>query len=253
MTLSIGVVIPSWSAERATTVISNLYKYDTQEYVKKWRTSGASRVANRWGPVQAMAKGAEVISDTLDILVFCHDDIEVYEDWAMSITTIFEAVPDAGLVGFHGAKGLGSDDIYRTKYRLQQLARFNPMSNMVDAEQHGKRITLPCEVATIDGFFMAIRSDVYKEIGGWEACFCDKIVFHMYDSWMAMAVREHGYRTFLAPVNCRHQGGATEVGMAEEYEKWAKENGFKDGSDVHTQGHIAFYERFRGQLPVRVR
>jgi GT2 family glycosyltransferase len=248
--MSISVIIPSWSNSRATAVIQNLRKNDTQQAAQRYRPVGTNRLLERWGPVEAMARGAKDL--TTDILVFCHDDIEVYEDWAMAITTIFDYVPGCGLVGFHGAKGLGSEDIYRTRYQLSQLARYNPMSNMVDAEQHGKYVTIPVEVATIDGFFMAVRRETYEAVGGWEACLRDKIVFHMYDSWMAMAAREHGYRTFMAPVNCRHQGGATEVGMTAEYEKWAIENGFKDGTDVHTQGHLAFYERFRGQLPIRI-
>jgi hypothetical protein len=252
--MKIGVVVPSWSTERAEKVIDNLVKYDGWDLGISYIVSGANRKDNRWGPVEAMAKGAVALEGKgCDILVFCHDDIEVYEDWGIPIATIFEAREDIGLVGFHGAKGLGSEDIYRTRYQLNQLARYNPMSNMINAEEHGKRVTLPCEVATIDGFFMAVRTKAYYEVGGWEACLKDKIVFHMYDSWMALAVREHGYKTFLAPVNCRHSGGATEVGMAAEYEDWAISNGFKDSSEVHVKGHSAFYERFRGQLPIRIR
>lgn len=252
--MRLGVVIPSWSTERAEKAVNNLVKHDTQNLVVSYKVSGANRLEHRWGPVEAMAKGATALEGSgADILVFCHDDIEVYEDWAIPVATIFEVQPSVGVVGFHGAKGLGSEDIYRTRYQLNQLARYNPMSNMIDAEQHGKRVTLPCEVATIDGFFIAVRAKTYYEVGGWEACLADNIPYHMYDSWMVMAAREQGYSTFIAPVNCRHSGGATEVGMAGEYEKWAKENGFKDGSEIHTKGHSAFYERFRGQLPIRVR
>jgi hypothetical protein len=252
--IKIGVVIPSWSPDRANKVIDNLVKHDTQNLVTAYKVAGAMRTEDRWGPVQAMAKGAAALEGTgSDIIAFCHDDIEVYDDWALMISTMFERRDDAGVIGMHGAKGLGAEDIYRTKYQLGQLARYNPMSNMVDAEQHGKRVSVPCELATVDGFFIAVRTKTYYEVGGWEACLADNIPFHMYDSWMAMAAREHGYRTFLAPVNCRHFGGTTEVGMAKEYEKWAIENGFHDASAVHTEGHFAFYERFRGQLPIRIR
>jgi hypothetical protein len=252
--MKIGVVLPSWSTERSEKTANNLIKYDTQNLVVSYQITGSNRTEARWGPVEAMAKGAVALEGSgCDVLVFCHDDIEVYEDWAIPVSTIFEVREDAGLVGFHGAKGLGSEDIYRTKYQLNQLARYNPMSNMLDAEKHGKKVTLPCEVATVDGFFMAVRTKTYYEVGGWEACLKDNIPYHMYDSWMAMVAREHGYSTFLAPVNCRHSGGATEVGMAAEYEIWAKENGFKDSSEVHVKGHEAFYGRFRGQLPIRIR
>jgi hypothetical protein len=74
----------------------------------------------------------------------------------------------------------------------------------------------------------------------------------MYDHWMAMALREQGWKTYLAPVSCKHYGGGTEVKKSEEYEIWAKEQGFRDASEVHSTGHAAFYERFRGQLPIRI-
>ena len=250
--MNIGVVIPSWNKERALQVAENLKKHDYSGLVKQVVISGANRTESRLGCVEAMALGAEKLKDC-DLYIFCHDDIEVYEDWASSLSVFFKREwYDAGLAGFHGAKGLGTDDIYRTRYQLNQLARIDPMSNMVDAEAHGKRTGQVQEVATIDGFFMAVTKEVYQDVGGWAACLHDRIVYHMYDSWMAMAAREHGFKTYLIPVSCAHSGGRTEVGMAGEYEKWAIENGFKDASEVHTRGHLAFYERFRGQLPLRI-
>ncbi len=210
--------------------------------------SGSNRTERRWGAVESMAKGAE--KATGDILIFCHDDVEIYENWTEYLDILFTARPNIGLVGLHGATGLGTDDIYRVPYALQSLARIGPLSNMVDAEAHGKRTAIPQKVATVDGFFMAIRAEAYREIDGWEACLADGIPYHMYDHWMAMALRELNYETWLAPISCRHFGGGTEVKQSEKYETWAKENGFRDASEVHPRGHLAFYERFRGQLPV---
>lgn len=251
--MKFGLIIPSWNEERALKTAENLAKGSSLSLVI---ISGAKRTEQRWGAVKSMAQGARKllikVPDT-DILVFTHDDVEIYEPWTEYLDLLFTARPSIGLIGLHGSTGLGSEDIYRTRYELQQLARFDPASNMVNAEEHGRRITVPTKVATIDGFFMAVRTSAYLEIGGWEACLKDGIPYHMYDHWMAMVLREHEYSTYLAPVSCRHFGGGTEVGMADKYEEWAKENGFNDGSDVHTQGHIAFYQRFRGQLPIRVR
>lgn len=246
-----ALVIPSWDKERASNTLQNLAKYDNINAINQVVVSGANRTDNRWGAVQSMAKGAEKVTDS-DVLVFAHDDMEVYENWTEYLSILFTARLDIGLVGLHGAKGLGSEDIYRTRYRLNQLARFDPISNLIDAEMHGKRLTVPCEVATVDGFFMAVRKTAYDLVGGWAECLSDNIPYHMYDHWMAMALREKGYKTYLAPVSCKHYGGGTEVKMSESYEQWAKENGFDGISDVHTRGHAAFYQRFRGQLPVRI-
>lgn len=247
--MNFALIIPSWNKERAQETAQNLVKYGKD--IIQVVVSGANKHDHRWGAVQSMAKGASKVQDA-DVLVFAHDDMEVYENWTETIDILFTGRPQVGLVGLHGAKGLGSEDIYRTRYQLIQLARFYPMSNLLDAESHGVRSTVLQEVATVDGFFMAVRREAYQAIGGWEACLKDGIPYHMYDHWMAMALREKGYKTYLAPVSCKHHGGATEVGMADKYEEWAIENGFGSASEVHTKGHLAFYERFRGQLPVRV-
>lgn len=249
--MKFALVIPSWNKEAAERTANNLIKFDNVGALNQVIISGASRTEQRWGAVQSMAKGAGNVKDA-DILVFTHDDMEVYEPWTEYLEIIFTAKPEVGLIGLHGATGLGSEDIYRTRYQLQQLARFDPASNLTDAEAHGRRCTVPIELATVDGFFMAVRKSAYGLVGGWEACLEDNILYHMYDHWMAMVLREKGYKTYLAPVSCKHFGGGTEVKMSENYERWAQENGFNGISDVHTKGHEAFYDRFRGQLPVRI-
>jgi hypothetical protein len=124
---------------------------------------------------------------------------------------------------------------------------------MTDAEVHGRRLTTTTEVATIDGFFMAFKYDAYKAIGGWEECLRDRIIFHMYDSWAAMKCARYGYRTMMAPTSCTHAGGQTEVGMSEKYLVWCRNQGYKDGDDLHKDMHRIFYDLFRGELPVRIK
>lgn len=271
---NIHVVIPTWQPNKALETINNLKVYSNESDSVKYTMVGHNigltfslepddSIGHNitWmdrlqaGPVENMKIGGDFWLQgnhfPVDILVFCHDDFKVNAPWVEPITDLLN-IPDIGLVGFHGAKGLGSPDIYRTPYQLEQLARFNPMSNMVDAEVHGKRIKLPTEVATIDGFFMAFKRAAYTAIGGWKACLEDGIIFHMYDSWAAMKCAQYGYRTFMAPVNCSHSGGATEVGMYDTYLKWCQKQGFRDGDHLHREMHKRFYNLFRGQLPVRI-
>jgi hypothetical protein len=249
--MKFALIIPSWDKDQAQKTAENLIKHDNIKAINQVVVSGANRTEHRWGTVESMNEGAQKVVNS-DVLVFTHDDMEVYENWTEYLEILFTSRPDIGLIGLHGAKGLGSEDIYRTRYRLSQLARFDPLSNLIDAEMHGKRSTVPCEVATVDGFFMAVRKTAYDQVGRWKACLEDNIPYHMYDHWMAMSLREEDYKTYLAPVSCKHYGGGTEVRKSELYDTWAQENGFDGVSDVHTKGHEAFYQRFRGQLPIRV-
>lgn len=205
------------------------------------------------GPVKNMRNGYVFGNKgNADIVVFCHDDVRMHEDWVTPLGYWYRDSQKVGLVGLHGAKGLGTHEIYRTPYKLNQLARIAPFSNMVNAELHGARIDNWEQAATVDGFFMAFTQESYKAMGGWEGCLADGIVFHMYDSWAAMRMKELGYNVYVAPVSVEHFGGRTEVGMNEQYQVWCKDQGFKDGTDLHEQMHKIFYERFRGKLPVRV-
>lgn len=268
----IVVIIPSWNCEAALETIGSLescaklsqspnveieyvisggpWPDHNQLKLSNNRTIFLSAGSKLFGPVKNMCEGYKYgQGEEADILVFCHDDVRVHGDW---VTPLLMFWGEIGLIGLHGAKGLGTHEIYRTPYKLNQLARIAPFSNMVNAELHGARIDTWEQAATIDGFFMAFTQRSYLAMGGWEACLADGIVFHMYDSWAAMRMKELGYDVYVAPVSVEHFGGRTEIGMNEQYQAWCKEQGFKDGTDLHECMHEIFYERFRGKLPVRV-
>ena len=60
------------------------------------------------------------------------------------------ADPEVAVASFCGALGHGTDDIYNGPYDYRQLARQDFISNMKDAERHGKRVLSPCDVAVVD-------------------------------------------------------------------------------------------------------
>jgi hypothetical protein len=271
----ITIVIPTWQPLKAVQVVNNIFSTIAPTknslelslecvIVGSWPRDSVFQVPigtsafNVWpkitGPVLNMQRGCSTRFRTSDIIIFCHDDIEFHQEdnWGQLLVDAFNIAPKAGLIGLHGATGLGTEDIYRSKYRLPQLARINPISNMVEAEAHGTRVTATTRVATVDGFFMAFTAKAYEAMGQWQSCLDDGIIFHMYDSWAAMRLMELGYDTYMLPLYVHHRGGGTEVGMAQQYEDWCKSEGFKDGTDLHQQMHVRFYDRFRGKLPVRI-
>ena len=182
---------------------------------------GVSKI-DKLGPVGSLQNGyahfpvPQYFKD-ISVLAFIHDDVEIYEDgWDERVLREFDE-PTVGVVGFGGATGLGTPGLYKTPYRLQQLARTNYASNVTDAEVHGSRFTGERDVAVLDGFSMIVRRELLDKVGGWPV---DHLAFHCYDTWLCCMARRHGYRTRLVGVRCHHFGGQTSTTSV--YNEWLK-------------------------------
>jgi hypothetical protein len=191
------------------------------------------------------------------ILGFVHDDVVCLEDgWDMRVLKEFED-SNVGLVGLGGALGLGDEDIYKTPYRLSQLARHTFLSNMREAEAHGQRFTGDCDVACFDGFALFVRRKVLEGSKWWlntigpegrvlEQCGSGwpvgtPVNYFMYDAWISCEARRQGWKSRLVGVECDHLGGkSTGLGQV------------MDGRDFE-KAHEYIYETCRDVLPMRVK
>lgn len=181
-----------------------------------------------------------------DIIAFTHDDWEPHEPWVARVEAEFSD-PNVAIVGLGGAKGIGVDDIYRTPYKLQQLQRIDYMSNQTDAEIHGKRFTGACDVAVLDGFFMAVRTSFLDEIGGFK-WFPHR--FHCYDTALCLMAHRHGYKVRMVGISATHWGGGTSTSA--DYVQDCKDRGTSVAAE-HTEPHRWMYDEFRDLMPLRIR
>jgi hypothetical protein len=189
---------------------------------------------------------------TAEFMAFAHDDLEIHDqDWQRHVEYFFRLQPECGMIGFGGAKGLGVDSLYKTRYHLQQLARIDYMSNATDAEVHGRRVIAPQQVAVLDGFCQIIRRSAYGEVGGWKAVLDMGITFHGYDLVMACLMAEKKWQVWMLPISCTHHGGMTST--SREYDKWLRDQGIEGDLEIHQKAHPIIYERFRNILPLRVK
>jgi hypothetical protein len=244
--MKIGIIIPTYDLEKAAACQARLAD------LKSGPAGNLSfSIIEGQFVLPAMAQGAALHRES-DLLMFIHDDVEVLEPgWDVQATNLFELDKRIGMVGWGGALRLGTPDLYKKPYKLNQLARIGFYSNMEDAEAHGKRSTVPMQVSVLDGFCQILKSEAYWTTGGWEAAMKDGLPpFHMYDAWMACAMEEIGYRTWMVPTRCKHRGGETSIG-ARYHEKLA-EAGWKNDTEVHKAAHKVIYERFDEVLPLTV-
>jgi GT2 family glycosyltransferase len=194
-----------------------------------------------------------------EYLAFMHDDVEFlgvcddqwWEEQGWKVVDFFESHPKCGMIGFGGALGLGTDELYKRPYKLQQLARIDFISNMTDAEAHGRRVLVPTQVAVLDGFCQIIRHTAYEEVGGWKAVLDMGISFHCYDLAMACLLAEKGWEVWMLPISCTHHGGRTSTSAA--YDSWLRSKGINGDLEIHQEAHKVIYTRFRNSLPLHIR
>lgn len=224
------------------------------------------------GTVRAFRRGIEQMRDLrpeVDLIACLHDDVRIDEDgWDEAVERCFRRHPDAGLIGFGGAIGLGSDALYREPYDPMQLARIGYRSNTVDAEAHGARSLLVEPVVCLDGFSQIgraafwdgltepeWRSALYQRrthhVGPWRYLDECGFVHHFYDGALGCLARRLQWSVYYLPMRCQHLGGQTAVGDP-GYQRWAEQQ--MDGGDrgFWEAAHRIGYDLFRDVLPLRL-
>ena len=173
---------------------------------------------------------------TEPIIAYIHDDVVIHEQgWDQRILREFDD-PTVGVVGFGGALGHGTPNLYTVPYHLPNLARQHFLSNMRDAEKHGKRFTGERDVAVLDGLALFVRRSVLDAWGGWPQ---DKsISYFMYSENLCCHVRRQGLRIRLVGVDCTHLGGKSS-GTPLPY--------------TYEEEHLYFYEHNRDVMPYRIK
>ncbi len=184
----------------------------------------------------------EVLENTAaEIIAYIHDDVEIYEQgWDLRVLKEFDD-PTIGLVGFAGARGHGSPDLYRQPYKMENFARRNFISNMREAELHGGRFIGETDVAVFDGLALFVRRSILNQWQGWPNQWGGwpqntPVNYWTYDYAISCETRYQGFRNRLVGVDCHHYGGRSPSIIPEDIEA----------------AHKWIYERYRDVLPYEV-
>ncbi len=276
--------IQSWGfVEQIFVVVNGRGSWEVVEFQAK-ATTAQLQTKIRWiaaedylGSVAAFALGVNAALDAGFQLIACfHDDLELRDpEWVEKVRKAFARMPRCGLLGFGGAIGLGSDDIYQVPYEPMQLARVGFRSNLVDAEAHGLRSLLPERVACLDGFSQIGRAEFWKgQTGGApvlsELINMDRLLdgtlannalqhlhnlgmrHHAYDSALGLLAARWNWEVWYLPIRCLHYGGRTAVGDA-GYQQWAQaQNGGRGDGGFWEDAHQALWTLGKGTLPIRL-
>lgn len=196
------------------------------------------------GLVKALNQAYQVLKNSdIDYIFYTHNDVVMYEQgWDTKVLSVLEnenRQKVVGVAGFYGAKGIGTGDIYKSPYRMQQMIRLENVSdcNRMD-KLHGYRNIYNgiCEdVAVMDGFSLIVNMDLLNQLGGFDRNYPPH---HMYDNDICLESYDKGYRNIVIAMDCEHLGGRTDVN-----EDWSKP--FKmTKQEVHEKAHPIFYHKW---------
>jgi len=210
------------------------------------------------GVMPALNQAWKVLKDVTDYIFYTHNDVMIYEkNWDDKLLRVLPNIPDCGVAGFYGAKGIGTHDIYRSPYFMQQLVRVENVSacTRMDAAVHGFRAPRgeTEEVAVMDGFSLIVRTELLNKLGGFDRSYP---IHHNYDNDICLESMDKGYKNYVIAMDAQHLGGRTDVG-----EDWTKGTG-KSKADIHQEAHPVMYNKWRPEnmgdgkhnicLPVRI-
>lgn len=210
------------------------------------------------GVMPAMNQAWYILKDLTDYIFFPHNDLLIHEkNWDDKILRVLSALPDCGVAGFYGAKGIGTPDIYRSPYVMQQLVRLENVSacTRMNAAIHGFRPPRGEveKVAVMDGFSLIVKTELLNGQGGFDRSYPPH---HNYDNDICLESLDKGYSNYVISMDADHLGGRTDVG-----EDWAKGFG-KTKAEIHRDSHPVIYkkwhpdnvksERHKISLPVRI-
>ena len=182
------------------------------------------------------------------ILCCLHDDLLIEDpDWDLKVMEVFATHPTAGLVGFGGGRTLGAADIYQTPYDPMQLARGDFVSNLRDAEHHGRRVQTPVQLACLDGLSQIGRTEFL--VDAFRYIQAQGVIHHAYDSWLGALAARAGWEVWLAPIACHHFGGRTAVADP-DYAAWARTQHPEGDQGFWAVSHRKMYEDCRDILPI---
>ncbi|KPK02762.1 MAG: hypothetical protein AMK71_01180 [Nitrospira bacterium SG8_35_4] len=158
------------------------------------------------------------------ILCFMHNDVIVHKkNWTLSIAEFINNNPNAGVVGFYGAKTIREDGSFRGKSIVHSKKGSPSMSKPFDA------------VAVVDGMLMAMKKSVFEKVRG----FADDFIVHFYDKDISLKAIKGKFENYVLNVPFEHMCAATRTAI-------------KDDDRIRDEAKEKFLEIWAEALPVDV-
>jgi len=177
---------------------------------------------------------------TGDVIAILHNDVFVFEsDWDEKVLKVFEN-PKVGLAGFFGAQGTYTNG-----------GRMDAVSNMIEAEYHGERLTGTRRVGAFDGLSLIGRRTMFEQVGGFDEGYT---YHHFYDRDLSLASHFAGWESWFVGVYIHHRSGVT--ANRPDYQTWIDKkmgtSGFSGDLASYKKSEEYFFSKWKDKLPVYI-
>ena len=169
-------------------------------------------LANQTSIFEAYKKGLEACdAGPDDIIIFCHDDIEILSSKAEFVGSLSQAVAQTvGIIGLAGTTELGENAVWwdQTKWREgKHRGRVLHREPQVHSTEYGA-----CgRVVAMDGLFLAARRAVWEMVG-LEKPKHFKGDWDFYDIHYTTRAHLLGYNNYTVPIEVIHDSSGELVG-----------------------------------------
>ena len=207
--MNIHAVICTRSREDITKTTDKLLTFLSACKVKTYLITGAKSIFSAYyGAFKRIAPQPE------DIMIFCHDDIEIRENPLTFVTNLKKALEneDSGFTGAAGTMELGPTAVWWDQDRwMQKLHRGKVIhldeSNKEYVTYYGK----PGDVVVLDGLFLAAKPKVLDEVGLQKPEYFEG-EWDFYDIHYTSQAFLKGYKNKVLEVNILHNSRGELVG-----------------------------------------
>ena len=161
--MNIYAVICTRSREEISITTDKLLHFLTSGGIKVSLLTGAKSIFSAYHGAYK-----HINPNTDDIIIFCHDDIEIRETPQNFIKKLQEglAPAEAGFVGAAGTMELGPDAIW---WDLDRWHQHKHRGTVMHIDPNGNEYVTtygpPGDVATLDGLFLAAKRKVIDDVG----------------------------------------------------------------------------------------
>ena len=213
--MNINAIICTRSRDAVSKTTDNLLKFLVSCGIKVYLMSEAKSIFSAY-------QGAfeKLNPDNKDIMIFCHDDIEIRENPEEFIQKIYNLtrLPETGFIGPAGTTFLGPECIWwDQKYWREGKHKGKVYHISPQGQEYETFYGEPEDVVVLDGLFLAARSEVLRDIelkkpeffeGEWD----------FYDIYYTSQAFLKGYNNRILDINIVHNSRGELVGR----ESWHK-------------------------------
>lgn len=213
--MNIYAIICTRSREKVTQTTNNLLTYLAGCGIKVYLMANQSSLFSAYKRAYT-----QINPNPEDIIIFCHDDIEIREDPEVFKKKLIDSLESTavGFVGPAGTTCLSPDAVW---WNTDNWRAGKHRGRVTHLDKLNKEYISPYgpvgEVIVLDGLFLATKSNVIEEVGLEKPEFFEGD-WDFYDIYYTTRAHEKGFTNYVIDLNILHNSRGELVGR----ESWHK-------------------------------